>query len=94
MATKITTDDVRVEADRIVVHGAGGKALANSLVKKNAVALAEMAEKLGFVHPEDISIESDGSVEIRGQGVVDRVKSLSRDAGGGSSLWDTNCGCK
>jgi hypothetical protein len=91
MPTPLNPNDVSVSGDTVRVTGAGAQALANDLVQKNAVTLAEVADALGFVHPKNISIGTDGSVTINSAGVAKKVSELK--AGGARPLINLNCNC-
>ena len=93
MPYKISSADVRVNGNAAVISGDGGQQLAKSLIQKNALTLAELASTFGFVHPTEISLGPDGSVQIENEAVLRKAKSLNAAGGNGGDFFDTNCQC-
>jgi hypothetical protein len=91
MPYTISKTDVRVDGTTAIISGEGGRRLAQSLVQKNALTLAELATTFGFVHPTEITLGPDGSVHIDNEGVATRANSLNAAADG--DFFDTNCSC-
>jgi len=92
MPYQISKSDVRVDGTTTVISGEGGRRLAQSLVQKNALTLAELANAFGFVHPTEISLGPDGSVRIENEGISAKANALAA-ADGDGDFFDTNCQC-
>ena len=93
MPTKITAADVSVHEGAVKFTGTGGAALAQSLVQKNGLSLAELAHSFGFIHPTDISIEKDGSVTIKNANAAKKVEGMLQSGISAETIFDTNCQC-
>jgi hypothetical protein len=93
MPTAIPYSDVRVEGNDVVVSGVGGKALAKSLVQKNTLTVAELANTLGFVHPNQISLDDDGSVRISNPAVAAKITQATQNRAPAEAFIDNNCNC-
>jgi hypothetical protein len=94
MPTQIKRGDIDlVGDDTTVIKGAAGRALANSLIQKHGVTLAELAHGGHPVDPENISIDDSGRVTIKDRKFHTAVKDRMNKSTGGDGFFDTNCQC-
>jgi len=93
MPTTIKMSDVKTKGDSVIVSGEGGTALANSLIQKNSATLAELADKHSLVLPHEVSIGSDGSVQIANAKLAANVHGMLARAARDEGFFDTNCSC-
>lgn len=93
MPTPLTVGETKVQGDTVTFSGTGGNALANSLVQKHSAILGELAHSFGFIRPSEISINHDGSVQIKNATTAAKITSLTADKGPEAAVFDTNCSC-
>jgi hypothetical protein len=76
MPTPLEMRDIAIAGSTVTVTGAGAQALANSLIQKHSVTLAELADQLGFVDPKNITIDADGSITIASNKIAAKLTGL------------------
>jgi len=63
-------------------------------VQKNGTTLAELTEKHSLVLPDQVSIGSDGSVQIANAKLAASVHGMLAKASRDDGFFDTNCSCR